>query len=931
MPLDDAAFEALCETLRTEATEQIERIGTALLLIERGAEGSAKDQLIDEAFRQAHNMKGAAASLGFVQTARLAHAIESVLANLRADDDARTPEVFDTLNAALSTVPHALRVDPSDTPDAVVTEAIIGLETVHEVTNSQKNTTAIPPVEPIAPHALPLVMPAESITVATRSRSPQSILRQHKLADAPPPPSARLRPNYIEPKTKHSEPPPHALTPTPTTNPTGLRVQPIEQLPPPPGFAAPSTYAGQPRLPQPPPVPTAASPAAGTNNPGSGAPPPGTGAGVGTIGPNSPKTGVPATPATSVPISPATSAGLSLPGARTINVGGPNINPGQPPRAAANAVSMPNPPVRPSGEETLRVSMKKLSGLMAQVGELLAARVRTDQRLSELRAVLAAEEERFKAQSMIRAMVRDDAPPNVDGWAKRLINTQQDDLEHERLLVRRLREIVRTFEADALQSTILSGQLQEDIRRIQTFPLANVLEPLPRAVRNMAREGGKMVDLLITGSELELDKKVLEELRDPLYHLLRNAVDHGCEPPAIRSALGKPSRGSIRIHAEHRGDVVTITISDDGPGVDVAAVRRAATAANLITPIEAAEMPEPRVLELLFAPGLTTRSEAGGLSGRGVGLDAVRTNIEKLHGSVNVESRQGVGTSFVIVLPLTIYVVHSLLLRVGEEQFAMPISSIQRILRISTNDILEVEQTHAIVVDGRPIALVPLGTLLGLPVELPPPPERIPVLVIGIGETRCALAVREIVSDQTILAKNLEPPLVRVRNIAGATIMGDGRVVLMLNPIDLIKSASGRDAARFQSLIPRIEQRTNPKLLLVDDSFTTRALERSVLEVAGFDVVAVADGAEALSALEFEPFDIVVTDVSMPEMTGLELCNHIRGNERLRRLPVVLVTSLSSEEDRRAGLAVGADAYIVKSEFDHEDFVRTVNELVGRT
>lgn len=919
MPLDDAAFESLCETLRNEATEQIERIGTALLLIERGAEGGARDQLIDEAFRQAHNLKGAAASLGFAQTARLAHAIESVLASLRGDDDARTPEVFDTLNAALSTVPHALRVDPSETPDPVITEAIIALETVHEVTvqSQQARTTHMPPAPGMNPQ-LAVAMPTESITVATRSRSPQSILRQHKLADASAPPSARLRNNYSEAKTKHSEPPPHALTPTPTTNPTGVRMPTMAHLPPPPGFgppgfAPPATYAGPSPIFPPP-----------TNSPGTG-----NNLSVGMVGPNSPKTNAPATPHTAAPISPGTSAGLSVPATRTISLGGPT--PGQPSRAGGNALSMPNPPVRPSGEETLRVSMKKLSGLMAQVGELLAARVRTDQRLSELRNVLGAEEERFKAQSAIRAMVRDDAPPNVDGWAKRLIQTQQDDLEHERLLVRRLREIVRTFEADALQSTILSGQLQEDIRRIQTFPLANVLEPLPRAVRNMAREGGKMVDLVITGSELELDKKVLEELRDPLYHLLRNAVDHGCEAPTMRTAAGKPPRGTIRIHAEHRGDVVTITIADDGPGVDVGAVRRAATASNLITPIEAAEMPEPRVLELLFAPGLTTRSEAGGLSGRGVGLDAVRTNIEKLHGSVTVESRQGIGTSFVIVLPLTIYVVHSLLLRVGDEQFAMPISAIQRILRISTTDILEVEQTHAIVVDGRPIALVPLGTLLGLPVELPPPPERIPVLVIGIGETRCALAVREIVSDQTVLAKNLEPPLVRVRNIAGATIMGDGRVVLMLNPIDLIKSASGRDAARFQSLIPRIEQRTNPKLLLVDDSFTTRALERSVLEVAGFDVVAVADGQEALSALEFEPFDVVVTDVTMPEMSGLELCNHIRGNDRLRRLPVVLVTSLSSEEDRRAGLAVGADAYIVKSEFDHEDFVRTVNELVGRT
>ncbi len=917
MPLDDAAFESLCETLRIEASEQIERIGTALLLIERGAEGSARDQLIDEAFRQAHNLKGAAASLGFAQTARLAHAVESILAALRSDDDTRTPELFDTLNAALSTVPHALRVDPSDDPDAIVTEAIQALDTVLDKRGEQTPTPAhVQPATPQMPQ-MQVALPAEGITVATRSRSPQSILRQHKIPDPHAPQQAppQYRQNYIEAKTKHSEPPPNPFAGLLGGTPTGVLIPPTPHLPPPPGFAPPSTYGGSPV------APTYVAPGTGGGS--------SSGTGAGTTGPNSPKTGGPATPGTAVPISPGTSAGLSLPGGtRTISLGGPTP---QASKVGANPVGIPNAPIRPAGEETLRVSMKKLSGLMAQVGELLAARVRTDQRLSELRGVLAAEEDRFKFQSAVRAAIRDEAPAKIDPWAKRIIDVQTEDLEHERQLVRRLREIVRAFEADALQSTILSGQLQEDIRRIQTFPLASVLEPLPRAVRNMAREGGKMVDLNITGSELELDKKVLEELRDPLYHLLRNAVDHGCEPPNARTATGKPARGTIRIHAEHRGDVVTITIADDGPGVDVGAVRRAAVASGLISTDEAAELPEHRVLELLFAPGLTTRAEAGGLSGRGVGLDAVRTNIERLHGSVTVESRQGIGTSFVIVLPLTIYVVHSLLLRVGDEQFAMPISAIQRILRISATDVLEVEQTHAIVVDGRPIALVPLGTLLGLPVQLPPPPERIPVLVIGIGETRCALAVREIVSDQTLLAKNLEAPLVRVRNIAGATIMGDGRVVLMLNPIDLIKSASGRDATRFQSLIPRLEQRANPKLLLVDDSFTTRALERSVLEVAGFDVVAVADGSEALSALEFEPFDVVVTDVSMPEMSGLELCNHIRGNERLRRLPVVLVTSLGSEDDRRAGLAVGADAYIVKSEFDHEVFVKTVKDLVGRS
>ncbi|MDC3983496.1 response regulator [Polyangium jinanense] len=906
MALDDAAFEALCETLRNEAVEQVERIGTALLLVERGAEGSAREQLIDEAFRQAHNMKGAASSLGFAHTARLAHAIESVLASLRAMDYERTPEVFDTLNAGLSTVHHALRVDPNPDPDPVIMEAIEGLEAV---LLASKPSPGLPLPAPPPP---PVVRPVDGITVATRSRSPQSILRQHRAAAEPAAPSRNVSAGYNEPKTKHSEPPPnpHAGAPLGSSH--------YDAAPLPAGFGPPPVAFSPPAIgPYGPPTGYVARAEIGI--PGGVTPPPAPVVTPGTSGGGN-------APGTSAG-SPGTSAGVAVAAGRANAAGsdrGPNPT-GQLPKIQ-NAPA----PLRSSTEETLRVSMKKLSALMAQVGELLAARVRTDQRLAELRAVLSAEEERLKAQTAIRAMVRDEAPAKLEGWSERLVEVQNEDLEHERLLVRRLREIVRAFEADALQSTILSGQLQEDIRRIQTFPLASVLEPLPRAVRNMAREAGKMVDLVITGAELELDKKVLEELRDPLYHLLRNAIDHGCEHPGARAAAGKPSRGTIRIRAEHRGDVVTITVSDDGPGVDIAGVRRAAIASGLSTALEAAELPEHRVLEMLFAPGLTTRSEVGELSGRGVGLDAVRTNIERLHGTVTVESRQGVGTSFVIVLPLTIYVVHSLLLRVGEEQFAMPISSIQRILRISASDVLEVERTHAIVVDGRPIALVPLATLLGLPVELPPPPERIPVLVIGIGETRCALAVREIVSDQTVLAKNLEPPLVRVRNIAGATILGDGRVVLMLNPIDLLRSASGRDADRFRALLPRVENRPKPRLLLVDDSFTTRALERSVLEVAGFDVVAVADGNEALAALELETFDIVVSDVSMPEMSGLELCSQIRQNERLRRLPVVLVTSLGSDDDRRAGLAVGADAYIVKSEFDHEVFVKTVNELVGR-
>jgi two-component system chemotaxis sensor kinase CheA len=267
----------------------------------------------------------------------------------------------------------------------------------------------------------------------------------------------------------------------------------------------------------------------------------------------------------------------------------------------------------------------------------------------------------------------------------------------------------------------------------------------------------------------------------------------------------------------------------------------------------------------------------------------------------------------------------------GSARFAIPISSIERILRMRPSDVLKVEQSDAVVFNGRPIAVVPLASVLGLNDELPERHDWITVIVVGVGDLQCALAVDEIVGDQTVLAKNLEPPLVRVKNIAGATVLGDGSVVLMLNPLDLLRSAAVRDAAnRGLGIAPR--RVAPPRLLLADDSFTTRSLERSVLELAGFEVTAVSDGRDALRALEREgPFDLIVSDVDMPHVSGLELTRRLRSDQRYRSLPVILVTSLGSEQDRRKGLDVGADAYIVKSEFDHEQLVGVVNRLIGRS
>jgi len=830
----DDAYEALCATLREEAAEQVERIGAALLEIEQGVDAERLSELLDQSFREAHNLKGAAGSLGFGLASSLAHAIESVLGQLRQMDADASLEAFDVLHQGLSVVEVALVAGPEALTDPAVSPIIDRLQNYRPAPRTP------------APTATPGRGPHQVVSV---DRAPALAHR----ATEPPEPTATV-----------------VAAPKPARHVTAVSA---DQAVPPPGGETSETDVSLEAVVA---EPAAEMPEGGSSRPAPAAP------------------------------QKATRA------RRT--------------RATAMQEAKPRP------EENLRVSMRKLSALMAQVGELLAARLRTDQRLAELRGVLSSEEELLDSRAGLFSSLRDRRPVELDAFTQQLMDAFEEGVAHRKQLVRELRELVRAFEADALQSTILSGELQEDIRRIQTFPLASVLDPLPRAVRNMAREVGKDAVLKVAGAELELDKKVLEALRDPINHLLRNAVDHGIEAPDRRIGAGKPRNGTISIRAEHRGDSIVLTVADDGPGVDLAAVAQRAVERGMIPAGEAEAVPEQRLLELLFRPGFTTRTRANSISGRGVGLNTVRTNIEELQGVIGVDSRPGEGTTFTIVLPLTIYVVHALLVRVGSHNMAMPISAIQRILRVKPEDVLTVEQSEAVLVEGRPLALVSLGSLLGIAGDDVSEHDRVSVLVVGTGESRCALLVDEIVGDQTVLAKNFEPPLVRVKNFAGATIRGDGSVLLMLNPIDLLRASNAQQYAASAQLARRAEKaEAPPRVLLVDDSLTTRSLERSVFELAGFEVAAAADGEEALRILaEDSRFDVIVSDVSMPGIDGFELCERVRQDDRYRTVPLVLVTSLSSDQDRRRGLEAGADAYIAKQEFDHELLVAKVCELMGR-
>jgi two-component system chemotaxis sensor kinase CheA len=429
---------------------------------------------------------------------------------------------------------------------------------------------------------------------------------------------------------------------------------------------------------------------------------------------------------------------------------------------------------------------------------------------------------------------------------------------------------------------------------------------------------------------------VLEEIKDPLIHLLRNSVDHGIEPPDQRVAVGKPARGTITLSACQKGNSIVIEVSDDGAGIDVAKVKKSAVKAGLITAEEAHAMNDDEAMRLIFLPGLSTSETITDISGRGVGMDVVRKNVEALQGQVDVDSVLGWGTKVTLTLPLTLATTLELLVQVGGHTYGLPISAVERILRINVSDIASMEGKEAIAVGGEPISLVHLADVLELDSEKAQAQEvkadqKIPVVIVSSAKKRVAFVVDAVVGQQESVVKGLGKQLARVRNVAGATILGTGQVIMTLNPTDLVTSAravEGRASKLLQAPPTKVEEQRKPTILVVDDSLTTRTLEKNILETAGYEVKVANDGAEALSILQAGDCDLVVSDVLMPRMTGLELTEAIKGNPRTKDIPVVLVTSLESREDRERGVEVGADAYIVKSSFDQANLLQTIEQLL---
>ena len=454
-----------------------------------------------------------------------------------------------------------------------------------------------------------------------------------------------------------------------------------------------------------------------------------------------------------------------------------------------------------------------------------------------------------------------------------------------------------------------------------------MLESFPKLVHDLSRDCGKDAELTIVGGEIEIDRRILEEMKDPLVHLVRNCVDHGIETPKRREERGKPPRATIRIAILPKSsDKVEIVVSDDGTGIDIQKVQAASLKLGLVSQENAQIMDEQQTAALIFKSGVSTSSMITEISGRGLGLAIVREKAEKVGGAVSVESKPGCGTEFRLILPLTLARFRGILVRVGESLFVLPTRLVQRVLRVSREEIKSAENRETIQINGRAASAVRLSDVLEITrtnTEADPK-RKIPVLVLAWAGEQIGFLVDEILDEQEVLVKNLGKQLPRVRNIAGATVLGTGKVLPVLNVADLMQSA-----IKMAPLSTARETQETPKSILVaEDSITARTLLKNILEFAGYKVKTAVDGAEALTVLAAEGFDLVVSDVEMPRMSGFDLTARIRADKRLAQLPVVLVTALDSREDRERGIDVGASAYIVKGSFDQGNLLEVVRRLI---
>jgi two-component system, chemotaxis family, sensor kinase CheA len=585
--------------------------------------------------------------------------------------------------------------------------------------------------------------------------------------------------------------------------------------------------------------------------------------------------------------------------------------------------------INPVMSETVRIPITKLDPLFMQAEEMILARIASEQRTTELMEINNSFLAWKKESSQWKNHQLSQSTPQL----KELFDRNDERLKD---LQGKIASVTLSVKQDHRMLRLMVDEHLDTMKTILMLPATSIVESFPKFLRDLARDQGKEVDLVIQGAEIEVDKRILEEMKDPLIHLMRNCIDHGIEKPEERIRMNKSRRGTIKLffNAKHSRQV-EIIVSDDGAGISLDQVRSAAIKTGIIASEDMDKLDSLETLSLVFQSGISTSPIITDISGRGLGLAIVHDKVEKSGGVVSVDSQINVGTSFCILLPMTLATFRGVPVRSEGQVFFLPALSVEKVARFRKQDIKTIESRDTIELEGKIMSVVRLSDTLGLAVhnkrsasDRDAVEDCIHIVILSSANKRIAFQVDEVLGEQQVLVKGLGRQLSRIRNIAGAVVMGNGEVVPVLNTADLLKSASQSIAQEKPENRETEMPEKAGRILLAEDSITSRTLLKNILESAGYEVATAVDGVDAFTQLRSREFDLVVSDVDMPRMSGFELTAKVRENAKLAELPVVLVTALESREDRERGIDAGANAYIVKSSFDQSNLVETVRRLI---
>lgn len=601
------------------------------------------------------------------------------------------------------------------------------------------------------------------------------------------------------------------------------------------------------------------------------------------------------------------------------------------PVAPVAAEPAPEPARRPqrlteSGERVLRVTAERLNSLLDLSSKSLVETQRLKPYLMALHRLKRMQSTSLRALDTLNEQLK------VVG----LTHEVEEALNEARRVLSESQHLLseQTAELDEFgwQTSQRAQLLYDTALACRMRPFADVLVGQERMVRDLGRTLGKQIRLDIEGEKTQVDRDVLEKLEAPLTHLLRNAVDHGIESPEQRLLAGKPPEGTIRLRVSHQAGLLAVELSDDGAGVDLERLRRSIVERQLSTAETVAQLSEEELLTFLFLPGFSLRDTVTEVSGRGVGLDAVQHMVRLLRGAIVLEQTAGQGSRFLLEVPLTLSVVRSLVVEVADEAYAFPLAHIERMRDLLPDDIVQVEGRQHFWHEGRHVGLVAASQLLQRPPSQSDD-ETLKVVVIRERDAVYGVAVERFIGERTLVVLPLDPRLGKVQDISAGALLDDGSPVLIVDVEDMLRSV---DKLLNTGRLERIDRRnrhtaelTRKRILVVDDSLTVRELQRKLLINRGYEVAVAVDGMDGWNALRAEHFDLLITDIDMPRMDGIELVTLLRRDNRLQSMPVMVVSYKDREEDRRRGLDAGADYYLAKASFHDDALLDAVVELIG--